>query len=71
MQELIEILKQIPCLPFCCQCKRGINLNGQWVYLSAEEGQEVNDMPNVSHGYCPLCYNEVMKEIKLLKSQKV
>lgn len=65
--DLLEILKQTPCLPYCSYCKRGVNLNGSWIYLSVEEGIKVGDLMNISHGACPLCYNEVRKEIEIFK----
>jgi hypothetical protein len=59
-------------LRMCCECKK-INIDENWV------GKE--QYPNyqskidsfgekITHGYCPVCFETTMKEIKELKKNK-
>jgi len=45
----------------CCVCKR-YEVHGEWVKGKIPKG-------NQTHTYCPVCYEELKKEIKILKAE--
>lgn len=67
---LIEILKELPLLPFCCVCLKAIRINEKWIYLQEKEANEVKNFDNLSHGYCPMCHIELKKELEEFKRQR-
>lgn len=43
----------------CCDCKR-INIDNHWTAASL-----INCQTNITHAYCPHCYRELMKRLRL------
>jgi hypothetical protein len=69
MDMFLNVLSQIPCLSFCCYCKKAVKLNGKWIYLDEYYAKEVLLLRDLSHGCCSLCYVKVKAEIAELKTK--
>lgn len=50
-------------LPICAQCKKIRNQKGEWQVLESYIGEHANTQ--FSHGYCPECLQEAMREAGL------
>jgi hypothetical protein len=59
----IKSLSQVPCLNYCCYCKRSININGMWIYVDVETGKQISKLKNLSHGICKLCLEKFKKDL--------
>ena len=69
IQKKVKLYEDI--LPVCCVCNKirddacGEHGKGKWLSLSAY--MRIKAKIDVSHGYCPECFNEQQKMIKKLK----
>lgn len=57
----IKVLESF--LPICAQCKKIRNQKGEWQVLESYIGEHANTQ--FSHGYCPECLQEAMREAGL------
>lgn len=76
LAKIAKTIRQERMIHVCSACKRyeidgeWIDSEGwkvgvgivEWIDLSIPPGQQ-------THGYCPVCYEKVMKEIKVLREQ--
>ena len=62
-QKIIENTELLSLLPICAKCHKIRDDHGYWNQL--EDFLKENAHLNFSHGYCPECTEEVLKEISL------
>lgn len=62
-QKIIENNKLISLLPICAKCHKIRDDAGYWNRL--EDFLKRNNHINFSHGYCPICTEELLKDISL------
>ncbi|MGR3316878.1 MAG: response regulator [Candidatus Anammoxibacter sp.] len=73
IQKKVKLYEKI--LPVCCVCNKirddatGEHGKGKWLSLSAYMSEKAKI--DVSHGYCPDCFKESLKEIVEYKNSEV
>jgi len=70
LQEALAKVKALQGLiPICAHCKKVRNDGGYWEkvqdFINSQTGRQL------THGYCPECYVEALKELEELKSQSI
>ena len=68
LREAMDNVKALQGLiPMCAHCKKVRNDGGYWekveVFINSQTGRQL------THGYCPECYIEALKELEELKAQ--
>ena len=77
LAKIAKTIRQERMIHVCCVCKR-YEIDGEWlesVGFKVSEGTfnfiELSIPPGQqTHGYCPICYEEITNEIKALREQQ-
>lgn len=70
-QEILNLLEKMISVPLCCECKKRVRIDDNWITLDEDVSLKLAEFDNITHTYCPECSEKVIALMKKLYHGKI